>query len=236
MSLNWKLGDPNQNSYVNATYADEYFLNKPDVTEWDNLTSKTDKEAVLIQAARDMEFNYIDDVYYDSQGLAFPRDSHEVVTGNCATPITKNSFRHSSLKSDTYGVYPDNYWKFGTVHITSGTPLNDIQIIRASDSVTGSITTDEFSATPTINTNFIIFAPIDRLIRDAQCEQALFILKNKGIDNLMGYKTLGVQQYSIGDVRVTFKQMGSLTKYPFSPKAKKMLGRWMTRRRVVLRA
>ena len=86
MSLNSKLGDPSQNSYVTATQANDYFTNRYDTDEWDALATTT-KEGVLVEAARMLEwFNYSKSKYYDSQGLSLPFEDHEIVTGNCATP------------------------------------------------------------------------------------------------------------------------------------------------------
>jgi len=229
MGLNIKLGDPAQNSYVNATMANEYFANRRNTTEWDNLATP-DKVKVLAQAARDMDrFNFIGNKYYDTQGLQFPRDDHLVVTGNCGTPITKTSFRHSNLYSTTYGVYPTSFWKYGSVHITSGTPVNDIRLIASSNVTNGSITvTEPFSATPTTNTEFIVFAPIDKEIRDAQCEQALYILQNSGMEDIYRYRYAGGQRVRMGDTDVTFDRFATV-KMPFSPVARKLLSRWIRR-------
>ena len=112
MALNSKLGDFNQNSYVTATQANSYMDTKQNTSEWDNLSTTASKENVLQQAARDLDyFNFIDEKYYDSQGLAFPRDSHETVTGNPATPLSATSFKNSNMYSTTYNNMPNNYWK-----------------------------------------------------------------------------------------------------------------------------
>lgn len=236
MTTNIKLGDAAQNSYVNATQADNYFANRRNCSEWDDL-SATSKSIVLIQAANDLEqFNYIDDKYYDSQGLQFPRDSHEVVTGKCATPITNTSFKNSNLYSSTYMKYPTSYWKYGSVHINSGTPLNDVRLIASSNVTTGSISvTTAFSATPTTNTGFVVFAPIDKEIKDAQCEQALFILKNSNIESLTSYRDLGSRRVQIGDVEVEFNTANN-KRIPISPEARKLISRWIDRRFKVVRA
>lgn len=229
MSTNIKLGDPSQDSYVTATMAESYMDNRRDTTEWDNL-STTNKEIVLKQAAQDLEiFNYIGEKYYDSQGLSFPRDNHDIVTGNCATPITLTSFRNSNLYSTTYNKYPTNYWKYGSCHITVGSALNDIRLVDYSNVTNGSITvTEDFSATPSTSSAFKIFAPIDTEIQNAQCEQVLYILKNSNIDQLDSYRSAGARRVSIGDVTVEFSSSaGSLN---ISSVARKLLGRWIQKR------
>lgn len=230
MTLNVKLGDINHNSYVSLAQAEDYFSTTRDTTNWDALAT-TAKEAVLVQAARDFErFNYIEDSYYDNQGLVFPLDDNDVVTGNCATPITNTSFRHSNLYSSTYNEMPTDYWKYGTVHITSGTPVRDTRAISNSNVTTGSITVaSAFSATPTANTAFLIFAPLPQEVYDAQCEQALYLLDNSGISAYTVYTNLGAESVSIGDVSVSFGDGASGFKMPFSPRSKKLLSRWIRR-------
>lgn len=236
MATNTKLGDSNQDSYVTATYADTYFANRRNVTNWTNLTTP-EKHAVLKQASREIDVhNFIGEKYYESQAMEFPRDDHNVVTGQCATPITTTSFRNSNLYSSTYGVYPTNFWQYGCVHITTGTPLGETRVITYSNSVNGSITVDPaFSDTPTTNTSFTIFEPLPKEIRDATCEQALFILDNVNIDSLQTYQSFGAEEVRIGDVSVTFKQSTS-GKVAIAPVTKKLLSKWIKKTLTVGRA
>ena len=231
-----KLGHPNQNSYVTVETANAYFDNRRDVTEWDNLNS-TEKEEVLIQAVLDIDtYNFNGEKYYDSQNLSFPRrvralnlgnESHEVVIGNCGTPITLNSFRHNSLWSNTYGKYPTGYWKYGTVHITSGSAIRSVENIASSNVTNGSITLNEnMSELPTTTSGFIVFAPIDDKIARAQLEQALYLLKNANIETLTNLKELGVKRVEIGRARVDFKD-GALGRVAVSPESRKLLSRWI---------
>jgi len=237
MALNTKLGDPNQDSYVTVAQANEYFTNRSDTDEWDNLVADSYKEHVLKEAARMLEwFNYSKGKYYDSQGLALPFDDHEVVTGNCATPAAINSFINLSLKSDTYGEIPTDYWKYGSVHIVAGTPLNDIRLISGSNSTTGSITVSEnFSTTCNATTQFIVFAPVAKSIRDAQCEQAIFILQNTSLRMISRYRDHGTKYVRIGDAAVSYheKEAGKLL---MSPAAKKLLSAFIDKNYKVARA
>ena len=56
------------------------------------------------------------------------------IVSNVSTPCTITSFKNTNFTSDTYGAKRSNtnYWKYGTVHITSGTPLYDIRAISTS--------------------------------------------------------------------------------------------------------
>ena len=233
MALIAKLGHTNQNSYTTVGQANDYFDNRRDVSEWDALNS-TEKEEVLIQAGRDIDaYNFIGEKWYDSQGMAFPRrtetgtESHETVTGNCGTPITINSFRHTSLWSNTYGRYPTSYWKYGTCHITTGTAARNIENIASSNVTNGSITLDEnLSIVPTNGNTFIVFAPIDDKIARAQLEQALYIVKNVDIETFNNLTQLGVKRVEIGRARVDF-QDGASGRVAIAPESRKLLSKWI---------
>lgn len=227
MSINSKVADPNQNSYVTINEVNTYMNYRYSTSNWDNLTV-SDKEAVIIQSAKDLDvFNFVDDIYYDAQGLSFPRSSHETVAGNVGTPITLSTFRHSNLYSTTYMKIPDDYWEQGSCHITSGTPVRDIRRITGSDASNGEITVaTDFSATPTTNTEFRVFAPIDKNIKDAQCEQILFIVNNPNFETILNYKTIGANKVAIGDVKLDMHS-NTPSHVSISSEAKKLLSRWI---------
>jgi hypothetical protein len=230
LTLNSKLGDSNANSYVGLKQANDYIRNKyGHDSKWDSL-SVEGKKRVLIEATKNIDrFNYMESKYYDAQALEFPRDNHDVITGNCATPITTTSFRNTSLKSSTYNVYPTDYFKYGSVHIISGTPLNDVRLINNSHVTTGSITVSEaFTATPTTNTGFTIFLPLDKNVQDACCEQALFLIESGSIGDISSYKDVA-KSVTIGDVSVTLKD-GGVSEVPISPITRKLLSPFIKRR------
>ena len=80
-----------------------------------------------------------------------------------------------------------------------------------------------------------MFAPVDQKIRDAQCEQVLFILKNTNAESLYNYKALGADEVQIGDTRVRFKK-GANAVVPISPEARKLMSRWFRKSMRVGRA
>jgi len=236
--LNANIGDPNANSYVRVNEANDYIRNKYGHSNiWDTLSIEG-KKRVLIEAANDIEsYNYIGEKYYDSQALEFPRDDHEVVSGDCATPFTINSFSNSNFTSDTYGAdkSSDDYWKYGTVHITEGTPLYDIRSIKTSDVTTDVITVfTNFSATPNANTDFIAFEPIDKFIKHAQIEQALFILDTKNSTATNKYGSIA-DRIKMDDVEIWFKKGSSMSRR-ISLKSKKLLSRWIEKNLKLRRA
>lgn len=232
ITLNANLGDPSANSYVTLQEANNYIRNvRGHSSTWD-LLSVEGKKRLLIEAARDVDrLNFIGEKYYDFQALEFPRDDHEKVQGTCASPITIISFANTNLSRTTYGKTRsnDDSWKYGSVHITNGTPLNDIRMINTSVVSTDVITmVTNFTATPNTSTSFIAFEPLDKEIKDAQCEQALFIIDNTSSDELTAYGLIA-NEVEIGDVRVKFNDGMSDKKTGHSPSAKHLLSKWINR-------
>ena len=238
ITLNTKLGDMNTNSYVTVTEANTYIRKKyGHDSRWDTLTTEG-KKAVLVEAAREIDsYNFINEKYYESQSMQFPRSDHTIVTGNCAATITATAFKHTSLKSSTYGTYPTNYWTYGTCHITVGTPVYDIRNIARSNVITGHVAMDTaFTATPTTNTQFIIFSPLFKEVKDAQCEQALYILESQHAETLQNYRNIGAKRVAIGDVEVDFVEGASGENVAIAPISKKLLSRWIRKQLRIARA
>jgi hypothetical protein len=239
VTLNTNLGDPNANSYVTVKEASDYIRNVSGHTSTWDLLSLEGKKRLLIEAAKDVDkFNFIDNKYYNFQALEFPRNTHSRLTGDVATPCTINSFKNTGFTSDTYGTKRSNsnYWKYGSVHITNGTPLYDVRTINTSN-----ITTDvvamlsNFSATPASGSSFIAFEPLDYRIKDAQCEQVLNILGNMSSDELQAYGAVA-DKVKIGDVYIDFKDGSSATSQSIGPSSKKLLSKWIQRSNKLYRA
>ena len=239
ISLNTSLGSSEADSYITLQEANNYIMNKYGHSNtWDTLTIEG-KKRLIQQAAIDIDtLNFVGSKYYDSQSMQFPRDDHSVITGNCATPFSVNSFLNSNLYSTTYNKYPENYWKYGSCHITSGTPVYDIRIIATSIATNGQVIVNtDFSATPTANTKFITFVPLDSAIKNAQCEQLLYLLQTSSMDTLKSYKTLGAEVVKIGDVEVDFKRStNTRDAHVVSSSARRFLSRYINRTYRVLRA
>jgi len=238
VTLNANIADPSANSYSRVDEANTYIKNKYGHNNlWDTMSIEG-KKRVLIQAANDLEgFNYIEDKYYNNQGLEFPRNDHDIVSGDCATPFTINSFSDSGFTSDTYGAEKSNtnFWKYGSIHITSGTPLHDVRSIETSNISTDVLTMfTDFTATPNANTDFIAFEPLSKYIKYAQIEQALYIIESKSAISTSQYSAIA-DEVEFDEVRVKFKKGASMSK-KISIKARKLLGRWIERNIKVRRA
>lgn len=231
VTLNSNLGDPSANTYVTLKEANDYIRNKRGHNSvWDTLSIEG-KKRLLFEAAQDIDmFNFVGEQYYENQTLQFPRDDHDVITGNCGTPLTINGFSHANFTSDTYGEPRSNtnYWKYGSVHITEATPLEDVRRIDTSNITTNVITVKtNFTATPTTNTQFIAFEPLHQEVKDAQCEQALHIIDNIGKEAMSYYSGMA-QQVKIGNVNVKFKTSAH-SQTSTSNKARKLLSKWIKR-------
>ena len=165
VSLNPKLGDMDANSYVNLEEANTYIKNSfYHSDQWDKLTFEGRKR-VLIQAAKDLNMlNYIDKKYYSSQKLAFPRNSHEIYEGT-ASVGTATTFRGTNLYDSGYNVIPDNYFKYGTVHIEEGGHPREIRYIASSTATEaggyGTIqVSSPFSSALVASDDYLVFKPL----------------------------------------------------------------------------
>lgn len=233
-TLNSKLGDKDANSYNTLQEANTYIRNKYGrPNNWDTLQAD-EKKRLLVEAAQTInKFNYVGEKYYTSQPLEFPRDDHTVITGNCQATLTNSSFKHTSLKSSTYGEMPQDYWKNGACHLTDD---NESALIASSNVTSGIVhMTDNFTASITTSTKFIVFKPLADEIKHAQCEQALYLIEKEGSDTLREYQNAGAKEVRIGDVLVKYKE-GSERKIPISPVAKKLLSRWFRKKYRLARA
>jgi len=239
ITLNTRLGDPGANSWATLREADAYIKSTRGHSDvWDS-SSMEGRKRVLIQATRDLsKFNFTKDSYYENQALPFPDTSHDIVTGNCATPFSVSGFTNSNLYSTTYGneMANDNFWKYGTVHITTGTPLEEVRNVNTSSGSTGAITLlTDFSATPSADTGFTIFYPLDEKIKYAQIEQSLSILESSKADALTTYKNMGVKTVEIGDTSVEFMRSSTANESRVVPIAKRLLSKWIKKSLKVLR-
>lgn len=228
LSLNTKLGDSKQNSYVTLKEANDYIRNKyGHVNGWDTLNEEG-KKRLLIESVNDLEvFNYNGEKYYEAQGLQFPRNDHDVITGACATPSTTTTFRNTSLYSSTYNKYPTDWWKYGTVHFNVGSNIRETRLIDKSNAVNGSISlASPVTYIPKTTDTFIAFVPLDKELKDAQIEQAMYIISNSGIGDLQNYMQLGAKRVSIGDVSVDFNAGGGRGT-AISSKARALLSRFL---------
>jgi hypothetical protein len=240
--LNTNLGDINQNSYVSLREANEYIKSNfyhPD--QWDNLTFEG-RRRVLTQAAKDIDIlNYKDKPYYEAQKMAFPRSTHETYQG-LASPVlnTATSFRGNSLYSGTYNEIPDNYFKDGTVHITNGGHRGEIAYIDSSEASRAGafgkiVTATPFTSSVVASDQYLVFRPLDQEIKDAQCEQAMYLIENR-MSGYSDYIQAGIGYVRTGDLGISFKDTSKGYPDIVAAKVFKLLGRFMRKGVAVGRA
>ena len=243
VEFNPKLGDSKANSYVSMQEANEYIKSNfyhPD--QWDNLTFEGRKRA-LIQAVKDIDtFNFRDKPFYDTQALAFPRSDHETFTGNAsANTATTGTMRGLNLYSSTYNVIPDDYFRYGAVHIKAGNNSRQIRYVSSSTaSQTGGygevVLSSPFDSNVVASDQYILFTTIQQDIKDAQCEQAMFIIADeyyKYPDQMHA----GIGYIRTGDLGVSFKDtQRGVTDSKVCVKARRLLGRYMRKTMKIGRA
>jgi hypothetical protein len=240
---NPKLGDSEANTYVTLREANEYIKNSfyhPD--QWDNLTLEGRKR-VLIQAAKDIDaFNYRDKPYYDSQALAFPRSDHETYTGTASiNTATTGTLRALNLYSSSYNEIPDNYFKTGTVHIKAGNNYRQVRVISSSTASKaggfGEVTlSSPFDSNVVASDQYIVFKPIYQEIKDAQCEQAIYIIAEE-FYKYADYVHAGIGYVRTGDLGISFKDpQKGVPDSKVCVKSRRLLGRFMRKTLMIGRA
>lgn len=232
VALNPKLGDIKANSYVNLKEANDYIRSNfyhPD--QWDNLTFEGRKR-VLVQAAKDIDaMNFKDKPYYESQPMAFPRSNHEIYEG-CASINTATTLviRGTNLYSSAYNEVPNDYFKYGTVHIDRGNNFRQIRYISSSTASKaggyGEVTlSSPFSSNVVASDHYVIFKPLHQEIKDAQCEQAMHIIANE-FYKYADYVHAGIGYVRTGDLGISFKDSNkSVPGNKICFKARRLLGR-----------
>lgn len=231
---NPKLGDSGANTYVTLREANEYIKNNfyhPD--QWDNLTMEG-RRRVLIQATKDIDtFNYRDKPFYDSQALAFPRSDHETHTGTASVnTATTGKLRGLNLYSSTYNDLPDDYFKSGTVHIRAGNNFRQVRHISSSTASKtggyGEVTlSSPFASNVVASDQYVIFKPMHQEVKDAQCEQAIYIIAEE-FYKYADYAHAGIGYLRTGDLGVSFKDPSQgMPTSKVCIKARRLLGRFM---------
>ncbi len=231
VGLNPKLGDSDANSYVNLKEANDYIKNSfYHGDQWDKLSFEGRKR-LLIQACKDINMiNFKDSPYYSSQSLPFPRSNHQTYIGTASiNTATKVTLRGLNLYSTTYNKIPNNHFKYGTVHIREGTNLDQTRYISSSTASEGGafgevVVSSPFDNNVVASDQYLIFEPIYQEVKDAQCEQAMYIIENK-LYLYADYKDVDISALRTGDLEVEFGAGEGTMPHKISLKAKKLLSR-----------
>lgn len=225
MSLNTTPSHPQADSYVTVSEADAYLNNRTDVSNWDAL-SNDQKEAILKMATKQIDtlrFFNKKVVRYpvwcrDEQELQFPRTGGKSRSG-VVDSAGSNYFIDSARANQSNE--PDDLWNDGAVIIIEGTGRGQTKKISDFNSSTGKITIDEnWTTNPDNTSQYKIIEKLPQKLKDAVCEQALFI--TNGGNEKSQLASQGITSYSIGDLKESFAE-GRLDKLRVSVEAKALL-------------
>jgi len=223
MSLITKVAGSTTNSYVSLVEANAYIASRPDSKNWSD-NGYLERERLLRQATIDIDvfkfkgeklfkggfgglepvpsntsmYDYLNNGY---QNLRFPRSWHERYIGNpdsgTTTTLVDSSF--IGLPRD------DDYFNYGAIYILSGTNIGQSKSITDYDAATGTFTVDSaFSSAINSTSQYLILAPVDRYVKYATIEQALFLSNSLELQQVKEWQQAGIISRSIGDVSIRF--------------------------------
>lgn len=173
-------GDPQANSYISTTEADQYFVDRYLSTSWTGASADLKKQA-LMEATRLIDaYSFHSAPLFEWQqerkGLQWPRYVNERISLSVSA-ATSTTIQNDSLMKQRQ--YPAKYWKYGGIWFTDTNDSLYGQFFLVSDFnfSTGTITIDgTFSTVPTIGDAFEIIQEIPPEIKWATCETAIAII------------------------------------------------------------
>lgn len=218
---------PEADSYVTLIEAEAYFENRSDVADWTALTDDQ-KEAILKLATRQIDtlrFLYekvrpTPNWYRDEQKLKYPtikERSNSGVVDSAGSNYIIDSARANQPTE------PDDIWNDGAIIIIDGTGKGQTLKISDFDTATGKITVSaDWATNPDTTSQYKIIEAIPSQIKNATCEQALYLTNGGGERQKM--QSEGVKSYSIGDLSENFGDaINSLGQVALSNEAKGMM-------------
>jgi hypothetical protein len=152
ITFNFRPTDRAQNSYSGLTRADAYFQGRPNSSNWTGTgVSDDDQARALIQATREIDSLRLRGIphvnYNNDQILHFPTRESLFITGSVSSATSSTAVDTGSLQNQQH--YPDDYWNYGSIRITSGTGADQNREISDFVSSTATITVSEnWSVTP----------------------------------------------------------------------------------------
>jgi hypothetical protein len=223
MALNTKVASSTAETYITLVEANAYIASRPDSLNWGN-HDYLERERLLRQATIDIDIfkfkgvklfkgggggyeatpastGILDLLNNGYQNLKFPRDWHEYYTGypNSGTTLTLVDSSFTNLPRD------DDYFNYGAIYIIDGTNKGSSRTISDYDSSTGTFTVDTaFPSAINRTSHYIILAPIDKYVKYATVEQALFLSNNSELRNIKEWQQAGITARTIGDVSIKF--------------------------------
>jgi hypothetical protein len=207
MALETTPTHPLADSYVTVAEADAYLLNRKDVANYTALTNDQ-KEALLKLATKHIDSlryraeKLFEDAQYFrlEQSLKFPTEEEERYMGSVAT-VDGKKITANSLKN--IATLPDDYFNGGALIIIDGTGKGKTYKVANFVCETGEVEVEQdFAPAPDTTSRFMIVEKIPLRVKNAVCEQALYICNGGGERQKL--QSEGVKSYSIGDLSETF--------------------------------
>ena len=226
------VGGSTSDSYVTLVEANGYIASRPDSKNW-NDSDYLERERLLRQATIDIDIfkfkgkklfrggegggleHVLQSSIYDVltsgyQRLQFPRDWQEYYTGypdsGTTTTLVDATFSSANFARE------NDYFNYGAIYIISGTNRGESREISDYTASTGTFTVSTaFTNAIDTSSQYLIIAPLDKYVKYATVEQALYLSNNLELAELQQWKMAGITARRIGDVSIRFKDgTGSL--------------------------
>lgn len=241
MAINQIPTDPQADSYVTVTEADNFISDRPNSSDWTNL-SNSEKEARLKMATKHVDtFRFFSwPVFWDAmhyrkqQNLKFPRLISSGYRGANTTSGAADSGGNDTLTDSDLAdleYMPTDYWADGAIILTEGTGKGQTREIKSFDDSNGKIMTKTtWSTNPDSTSQYMLVFEVPEDIKNATIEQAFFIARG-------GYQTVlnqiqGLKDYKIGDLSESYGGGSAVftpAGTPFSTEASAFLDGYVTR-------
>ena len=232
MAIDTTGGSPSANSYVTLTEAGTYFEQDYAFQEdinWSSLATSL-RESVLVTATRQIDaprfrgtrlFPHGSAVLREGeamgpeQGLAFPRDAHPYLTGVASDTSTATVLRDETLARPS--VYPDDFFRGGSVYIRKGSNRFRIRAIQSYQPQAGEANlATAFPEALDSSSAYQLLYPIPSSVKRAQLAQAQAVLDR--IVRTLRLQGYGVQELRVGEIAMEFRDIvGQAT--PVCPEA-----------------
>lgn len=225
MALTTLVAGSTSDSYVTLEEANAYIASRPDSKNW-NDSDYLERERLLRQATIDIDifkfqgrklfcggeggglehvlvssiYNVLGEGY---QRLQFPRNWQEYYdvhpdSGSINT-IVDSTFSSTNFPRE------NNYFKYGAVYVLDGTNKGQSREISGFTASTGTFTVGTaFSSAIDSSSRCLIIAPLDKYVKYATIEQALYHSNNTELAEILEWKHAGIAARRIGDVSIRF--------------------------------
>lgn len=193
------------NTYVNYEMAADYFNNRITSEAWFNASTYEQGQALIEAVNRIDAMRYKGQKVWYKQKLQFPRfPNSRSVSG---TPQSGSTTTLVDSNLANLDLYQDQEWEFAGLRIIDGTNEKETRLIETFDVDTGTLTvhneSDDFSSAIDTTSQYQLIEKVQDDIRDAQCELALWIIKEQAARNTS--VDPNVKSEKTGDYSVTYR-------------------------------